>query len=61
MNKKIKRGSSNDEIVRNELTSPKHFEGGKTLPLPLTERVKRMEKIDPGGQKAYELAKKYRR
>lgn len=49
-----------EESVESQLNSSKHFEGGK-LPLDISALAKRMKKIDPDGEKALKIAKKYRR
>lgn len=59
MKLKIKYGST-EEVIKNQLTNPKYFEGGEPM-LDISVLAKKMKEYDPDGEKALVLAKKYRR
>lgn len=49
-----------DELDREELRNPKHFEGGNP-PSDISAWAKKMKEVDPDGTKAAALAEKYRK
>ncbi|MGD0328523.1 MAG: hypothetical protein ABSB00_02295 [Minisyncoccia bacterium] len=60
MDKEISHGSM-EEVLRNALTNPKHFEGGNPLPTPLSELNAQIKKYDPDGKKALEIVRNMRK